>query len=145
VTGLAAYVVLDGHDRLLAASLEGASAPALCLEAISDEAFVRDPAATNALLEGLAVSWAAAERERARPPAERLARVRRLLDVDRANHLLLDAFVPELGTRPTQARRIPGGIDQWLREVGAELAAQGIRDTDLLDGLETRNQKTLAG
>jgi hypothetical protein len=145
VTGLAACVVLDGHDRLLAASLEGTSAPALRLDAISDEAYVRDPAATNALLEGLAVQWAAAERERARPPGERLARARRLLDVERVNHLLLDAFVPELRERPTQARRIPGGIDQWVREVGSELAAQGIRDTDLLEGLETRKQKTLGG
>jgi hypothetical protein len=97
------------------------------------------------LLEQLAVFLAAAERERARPLAERLARVKRLLDVDRANYLLLDAFVPEHGRRRTLARRIPGGIDQWVGEVTSELATQRICDSDLFEGLSARKYGTLAG
>jgi hypothetical protein len=132
VSGLAADVLLDGHDRLLAASLEGTGAPALYLQALSDEEHVRDPAIRDAVFQQVAMGLAAAEKERARPLAERLARARRFLDVDAANRLLLEAFVPLQGVRSTRARPVPGGSERWEVEVREELAVQGIRDSGLL-------------
>lgn len=136
VSGLAAYVVLDGHDRLAAAALEGSSAPVFALEPVEEQG----PSAVTreGVLQQLEQALASAEQKRQRPTAGRLARVERLITVDDANQVLLNTFVPKLKARATQADLLRGGVSQWVREVGAELALQGIVESQLLDGLSER-------
>jgi hypothetical protein len=139
VSGLDAFIVLDGHERLLAASLEGVSAPALRLSAISDRE-VPDHAAREAVLRQVSLSLAAADRERARPAGERTARPQRLMDAASANRLVLDAFTPRRDLGRTRARPLPGGLAHWVTEVMQELANQGISDSALLEGLEVQRE-----
>jgi hypothetical protein len=133
VSGLQAYLVLDGHDRLLAASLEDVSPPALALEAVQEEE--TDQETRDAILQQVTKALAAAEKERARPPGERIARASRLMTVDKANELLLYAFAPRTYASPTRARPLEGGAGQWAREVRREVDRQGIAQTRILDGL----------
>jgi hypothetical protein len=134
VSGLAAYVVLDGHDRLLAASLEGTGVSALSLEPLRTREI--DAKTKDAVLLQVSKALAAADVERARPPSERLARANRLMDVPRANELLLNVFLPDVSTGPTRAFPLTGGSAQWAREVLHALDARKINDRSLLDGLE---------
>jgi hypothetical protein len=133
VSGLDAYVVLDGHDRLLAASLENASAPALLLESVREHE--TDEATQAAILRQVTLALEAANRARTRGMEERLARAQRLMTVEGANRLLLDAFVPAQHAGPTRAAVLAGGVDQWAREVTEQLAQQQITESELLNGL----------
>jgi hypothetical protein len=132
VSGLDAYVVLDGHDRLLAASLEDVGAPALSLEPL--RAHEIPQSAKDAIFLQVSKSLASADIERSRSPGDRLARALRLMDVDRANELLLNAFVPELLAGPSRAQVLPGGIGQWVSEVRDALG-HDTAQTPLLEGL----------
>ncbi len=133
VSGFATYVVLDGHDRLLAAALEGVAARALALESIRQQD--TDEATKEAVLAGVSQALEAAERERSRPKPERLARASRLMSVERANELLLQAFVPTQYTGPTTAYPLKGGVARWSDEVRRELAVREITESTLLAGL----------
>jgi hypothetical protein len=124
ISGLAAHVVLDGHDRLLAALLEEVSAPALSLELVTE--CHTDASRKAAVLSQVAKALAAADRERSRPQSERLARATRLIDEQRANVILLDAFVPKLHVAPTHSHILEGGFEQWTREVYQECTAQSL-------------------
>jgi hypothetical protein len=133
VSGLAAYVVLDGHDRLAAASLEGSSAPVFALEPVEEQ---RASAVTKeGVLQQLEQAPASAEEKRRRLTVGRLERPERLITVDDVNHVLLSTFVPKLKARATQADVLAGGTLQWVREVSAELALQGVDQSQLLDGM----------
>jgi hypothetical protein len=133
VSGLAAYVVLDGHDRLLAASLEQAPAPALALEPV--EEVVASEERKRAVMAAVEKSLEAAKRERARSHDERLARARRLFTTEDANQILLDTFAPQQHAARARARPIPGGIEQWAAEVRRALALRCIGDSNLLEAL----------
>jgi hypothetical protein len=127
---LDAHVVLDGHDRLLAAHL--AQAPIVALElAALREPSVKSAPQQAAVMEGVAQSLAAAElRVRA---ADRLARRLRVHDVGSANAVLLDTFTPEPSAERTRAWPLLGGVEKWQDEVRAELARQRIGQSYLLD------------
>jgi hypothetical protein len=133
ISGLAAYVVLDGHDRLLAASLEQAPAPALALEPV--EAVVSSEERKRAVWAAVEKSLEAAKRERARSHDERLARARRLFTTDDANQILLDTFAPQQHAVRARSRPIPGGVEQWAAEVRRALALRCIGDSNLLEAL----------
>lgn len=134
ISGLDACVVLDGHDRLLAASLERTSAPVLTLEATEE---IHSPEQRRRdVVAAVERSLEAAELQRRTAQGERLARVPRLFTHEDSNRILLDTFSPELRAAPTRARLIPGGAAQWVAEVRAALAVRGIRETALLAGYE---------
>jgi len=130
VSGLDCYLVLDGHDRLLAASLEDAAAPALALEPLDETEPSEDQQrqVTAALTTALEVASRAtvAAREAG------LARPHRPITTDDSNRILLDAFHPRQHVGRSRAFRMPGGDAQWAREVQAALKRRGIRDSWLL-------------
>jgi hypothetical protein len=133
VSGLDAYVVLDGHDRLLAASLEHAAAPALALEPV--EEIVASEEQQRAVMAAVEKSLEAAKRESARSHDERLARARRLFTTEHANQLLVDAFSPRQRSVRTRARPLPGGVDRWASEVRGALILRGMENSNLLRAL----------
>jgi hypothetical protein len=133
ISGLAAYVVLDGHDRLLAASIEQAPAPALALEPV--EEVVSSEERKRAVMAAVEKSLEAASRERTRSHDERLARARRLFTTEDANQILLDTFAPQQLAARARARPIAGGLEQWAAEVRQALAVRGIRDSNLLEAV----------
>lgn len=103
VSGLDAHVVLDGHDRLVAASAEQTPMPVLSLEPIrSDEQSERMRAGVSAAAANL-------------PTAS-------------ANSLLLDAFCPLTRAARTRAWPLPGGVEAWKREVERERSLQKARE-----------------
>jgi hypothetical protein len=118
ISGLATHVVLDGHDRLLAAYLEKVAAPALSLECVQMQE--TQPHVKQAVLEQVA---AALERAKKAPTAQ--ARAQRSLSVAAANDLLLATFTPQMLLRPSSATFFEGGFEQWQAEVQDELARQG--------------------
>jgi hypothetical protein len=119
VSALDAYVILDGHDRLLAAHLEQVSAPALVLH--ETRLWTADSTVQNKILAGL---------ENAAPP-----KGERFSAVDRANRVLQQAFSPEVHMVGTRARMLEGGMMQWTTEVKAELKKQHLVDSRMLDDL----------
>jgi hypothetical protein len=133
ISGLAAYVVLDGHDRLMAASLEQAPAPALALEPV--EEVVASEEKKRAVMAAVEKSLEAAKRERTRSHDERLARARRLFTTEDANRVLLDTFAPQQHAGRARAQPIPGGVEQWAAEVRQALALRCISDSNLLQAL----------
>ncbi len=119
VSGLDACVVLDGHDRLLAARLEETPILALELGRYREE-YQDDPVKEIALnLVGNALD--------SEDPSSRIARLK---DAKNANPLLLKAFSPHGMTVPTQARVM--SLQNWSTEVQKMLARRGISDTTLL-------------
>lgn len=134
VSGFDAPLVLDGHDRLLAAALEGASASSLTLLRVSVEP--ADLAHGRLVQDALETSMAAAERLQAEAGRQRLARVQRLWSVEHANALLLGEFATRLELLPSRAWPLPGGVARWAREVEQATSAQGVDSFNLLEGLE---------
>lgn len=88
-----------------------------------------------AILRQVTLALEAADRARTTGMEERLARAQRLMTVEGANRLLLDAFVPTQHAGPTRAAVLAGGVDQWTREVTEQLAQQQIAESELLNGL----------
>jgi len=130
VSGLDSYVVLDGHDRLLAASLEGVAAPALALEPLDETEPSQDE--QRHVTEALATALEAAERATNSAREAKLARVHRPFSTEDANRILLNAFTPRQHLARSRAFGIPGGDVQWAREVRDALERRGIRDSGLL-------------
>lgn len=131
ISGLCAHVILDGHDRALAASLENVPAPVLVLDALRErEVDVGRNAVLDAVTHSLAV-------DNANPAgaSSRSRSARRSLTVQTANRLLLNAFAPGLVAAPTRAAVMPGGLAAWSAEVGRELELQKLGDSTLLDGV----------
>ncbi len=109
VTGLCRYLVLDGHDRLHAALLEGRPPPLLALLPACARAPEDAPARRRAIAEDIAAQLDAARvsRPRGRP-----------FSVESANRYLIDAFDdrPRMYWRTT-AWPLAGGVPGWLTEV----------------------------
>jgi hypothetical protein len=122
VSGLCAYVVLDGHDRLLAASLEGVNVSALRLERLSPESGAPAPEARDAALKQAGMRSDSSAPHGALSPG-------------RHNALVLDAVMPREIPGYTRAYRLPGGLPRWVAEVTRELSTRGISGNDLLQGL----------
>lgn len=134
ISGLDACVVLDGHDRLLAASIEGTAAPALMLQPV-EESFSPEER-KNEVFAVVKRSMEATERLRLTAQQDGLARSHRLFTHEDANRVLLDTFSPTLRAARTRACRIPGGAEQWAEEVREALVVRKVGETDLLVGIE---------
>lgn len=104
ITGLAACVVLDGHDRLLAASLEGMDAPMLLLSRTR----VSFPDASY-------VTAALSQAERLAAPGQPDHAI------ETANVLALSSFRPRYDDARTRAVPLNGGVARWRSEVRAHV------------------------
>jgi hypothetical protein len=101
---LAKWVVLDGHDRLHAALLEGVEPPLLGLWP-----FIDRPRPLNAVREEGAL-WSAEFQLRAGAAPE---------TVDRVNRMLLRSFTPDPRGTVSRAWPLPGGREHWREEISA--------------------------
>lgn len=127
ITGLDRYVILDGHDRLLAALLEGKAPPCMALLGLSEQTYPKDVKRNAAMVAQLERSLALAT-----TPIEG-ARPRRGLEVEDANRLLIEAF----DDRPslylsTRAWPLVGGEAAWRTQVRDELRRTGAEASALL-------------
>jgi hypothetical protein len=126
ISGLAAYVVLDGHDRLLAAKLERVSAPYLVLERVSERQKSAEDVQKVWDCVGMAFEHAA------------IAGVglqdSRKFTAEKVNRILLDAYTPFLECQPTVASPKMFSDTQWRSEVRNEAERQRVDVEELLDG-----------
>jgi hypothetical protein len=109
VSSLDRFVVLDGHDRIQAALLEGRSPPLLGLIAVREEARKSDPTKAQAVADAVALQWAA---------ASKLDASRRPFSVESLNRILVEAY-EDRPTRVaiTRAWRLHGGARKWRQQV----------------------------
>lgn len=125
ISGLAAYVVLDGHDRLLAAHIESKPAPFLALDRV------------------MPIQRKTAEdRQRIFDSVEKAFdhsanksigfRDSRKFTPEKSNRLLLDAFMPALESQLTMATPVPIIDSDWISEVRNEAALQGVDIEELI-------------
>lgn len=125
ISGLVGYVVLDGHDRLLAAQLEGRSAPFLTLNRVSERSRHADDqqkvmdAVEKAFDHSTNVNIGFQDS--------------RKFTNEKANRILLDAFTPVLESQPTITVTSIISDDQWRSEVRAEAGHQGADTEGLID------------
>ncbi len=109
------WLVLDGHDRLHAALLEGLAPPLLGLWPVLERALPDNPAVREAALLG----------------AETSLRTRRdAAAVDAANHTLLRAHQASRRLAVTRAWPLRGGVPEWRREVQAFRERTFSKDPD---------------
>lgn len=118
-SGLDRYVILDGHDRLLASLIEGIAPKCIALLETSERLSVADSRRKDAVVrevERLVTLRAAAE--------PTITRARPGITLDHANHLLIEAFDERPTLEPkTSAWPLEGGADRWTREVQQGLSA----------------------
>lgn len=131
ISGLVAHVVLDGHDRLFAAQLEGRPAPFLCLERVATSH--RDEEHRRLVLD--AVGKASEHSARAGHPPGHASRT---FTPAKANRILLDAFMPLLVEQPTVAGSNRLDAASWDAEVRAEAMRQGVDATEMLHAAACR-------
>ena len=121
-SGLRAYFVLDGHDRLLAAFLEGKGVDVLCLTHVDVVDTAKDETAS--------MEARVAEFED-RIPAELIAKQRGVnanqISVNRANRQLLEEHAPQIHMEPSRA---DGGLDicEWQEQVRHVCGKYKIQD-----------------
>lgn len=125
ISGLVAYVVLDGHDRLLAAKREGVPAPFLCLDRVAS--MQRDAEHQQLVLD--AVDKAFEHSARVEHPAGHASRS---FTPAKANRILLDAFMPQFVEQPTVAGSARFDSARWDAEVRTEAMRQGVDVTEML-------------
>ncbi|WP_375743769.1 hypothetical protein NR800_00185 [Corallococcus interemptor] len=99
---LAKWLVLDGHDRLHAALLEGVEPPLLGLWP-----FVTPPRPASAVREAGALFSAEFQLRAGATPET----------VDRVNRMLVHSFTPDPRGTVSRAWPIPGGRETWREEV----------------------------
>lgn len=118
-SGLHRYVVLDGHDRLLASLLEGTAPKCVALLETSERSCVADSRRREAVVRE--VERLVALRTSA---LEMITRARPGITIDHANHLLVETFDerPTLESR-TSAWPLRGGAERWTSEVQRGLSA----------------------
>ncbi len=119
VTGLDMYLLLDGHDRLRAALLEGQVPTALALSRVRYFPYPPDPRREAAL----------AGMERALDHASGPATVERL------NRSVLALFAEGDWRARTRCWPLPGGANAWDAEVAARLHALGLSSAPEAAGL----------
>jgi hypothetical protein len=133
VSGLVRYVILDGHDRLLAALAEGEPPPVLALLRLQEERVERDAGEARSVAAQVSAHLLGTPDPGPRSHGPR---------VEFANRLLIDAYDdgPNLSA-VTQAWPLAGGVSAWCAEVrraleGGGESAEGVREA-MVDGLET--------
>jgi len=127
ITGFDRYVILDGHDRLLAALLEGKAPPCMAVLGLSEHGYPKDTKRNAAMVAQIERSLALAQK-----PIEG-TRPRRGFTIDDANRLLVEAF----DDRPclylaTRAWPLAAGTASWCTEVREELRRAGVGESSLL-------------
>jgi hypothetical protein len=125
ISGLQRYVILDGHDRLLAATLVGVMPHWLALGGLRVWPLQIDSVRREMILRSVGESLG----QDARTPGRQ-----RSLSVEHANRILVGTF----DERPheclvTRAWPIPGGALAWNREVKAQLETLPQADCAMLD------------
>jgi hypothetical protein len=125
ISGLAASVVLDGHDRLLAAHLEGTPAPVFTLSSAYET--TRDADDQQAVWNAVGLAFEHSERK------EIAHQDGRKFHPEKANRILMDAFTPFRVWKPTLAAILEGGHTRWQSEVHAEAQRQGVDLNGLID------------
>lgn len=115
VSGLAIYVLLDGHDRLQAAELEGQTPTLLALVPIRKTAVA--PAQQDEVAPRLARGI-----ERSVPPGRILTRAQ----IQNLNEILIRAYSTTELTTKTRAYPLAGGSARWNAEVSERLRALAI-------------------
>ncbi len=127
ITGLDRYVILDGHDRLLAALLEGKAPSCMAVLGLSEHSYPKDTKRNAVMVAQIERSLALAQK-----PIEG-TRPRRGFTIDDANRLLVEAF----DDRPSlylasRAWPLEGGAESWCTEVRDELRRTGVAESSLL-------------
>lgn len=113
VAGLDAWLLLDGHDRLRAALLEGCAPAALALGRVRRVRYADDPAARAALWRSVGETY-----DRMGPPSPSA--------VERLNRHLIAGFAEPVYTRTaTRAWALPGGAARWRAEATARAPEWG--------------------
>lgn len=125
ISGLVAYVVLDGHDRLLAAQLEQVPAPFLCLDRVTQ--LQQDAGRQALILDSVEKALDHASRTKIDEAHES-----RKFTAEKANRILLDAFTPLLAEQPSIAASNLVSPTLWQTEVLAEAARQGVDVTEMM-------------
>ncbi|AKU94556.1 hypothetical protein AKJ09_01220 [Labilithrix luteola] len=118
-SGLDRYVILDGHDRLLASLIEGQVPKSIALLEVSERPPHSDSRRKDAVVRE--VERLLALRKAAEPM---ITRARPGITLDHANHLLVEAFDdrPTLASM-TSAWPLHGGSEPWTSEVRMGLSA----------------------
>lgn len=118
VSGLCRYVLLDGHDRLLAAMLEGHAPPALALLPLAESKPEVDLYQREAITHAIDQLRAAPKISLPGPKP---------FPVEFGNRLLIEAYDdrPSLAL-VSRAWPLRGGVSGWLGEVQTELRRSGI-------------------
>ena len=118
VSGLDRHVVLDGHDRLVAALAEGETPPVLSLLGLQERPVAPDAARARAVTEEMSAQLLAATNPDLWPP--------RPFRVESANRLLIEAHDdrPQLSLR-TRAWPLDGGVRTWCAQVRQALDDRG--------------------
>jgi hypothetical protein len=119
VTGLDMYLLLDGHDRLRAALLEGQVPTALALSRVRYFAYPPEPRLEAAL--------AGMERALEHTPGP--------ATVDRLNRSVLALFAEGDWRARTRCWPVPGGAGAWDAEVAARLHTLGLSGAPEAAGL----------
>ncbi|MEI8256824.1 MAG: hypothetical protein WCJ30_14210 [Deltaproteobacteria bacterium] len=122
VSGMDSWLLIDGHDRLQAALLEGVTPAVLLLSSVRTDRWTVDPEAIARVERGLAKQL-----EHPLTPAQ----------IDGVNRRLIEIHREPSNTFPrTRAWAIPGGRETWLDEARA-LVAKGA-PAELLASLDPR-------
>jgi hypothetical protein len=110
VSGLDRHVILDGHDRLLAALAEGAMPPVMTVLRVQERQLEPDASKARSIAEEVSAQLLAAKDPDLRP--------RRPFTVETANRLLIEAYDgrPNLSL-VTRAWPLEGGTRAWFRQV----------------------------
>jgi len=121
ISGLQCYVVLDGHDRLQAAVLEGTTPHALGLNGLREEPLTLTTAHQM-------------QAERIAATLGSIPRGGRPYSVDSINRVLIEAF----DDRPrvevvTRAWPLTGGSASWMNQVRSQLARVFNADPGMID------------
>lgn len=127
ISGLVASVVLDGHDRLLAAHLEGKPIRALTLGRFYETS--RQAEAQQTIWQAVGMAFEHWDRTENHPQGDRR------FGAEKANRILLDAFTPYRMQGPTIATQLDGGYERWQAEVRAEARHQGVDLDGLVDDI----------
>ena len=124
VSGLDRHVVLDGHERLVAALAEGETPPVLSLLRLQEHPVAPDAARARAITEEMSAQLLAATNPDLWPP--------RPFRVESANRLLIEAHDdrPKLSLR-TRAWPLAGGVRTWCAQVRQALEARGPSGEDV--------------
>jgi hypothetical protein len=118
ISGLDRHVILDGHDRVLAALAEGATPPVLTVLRVQERQVDRDTGKARSIAEEVSAQLLAARDPDLRP--------RRPFTVEAANRLLIEGYDdrPHLSL-VTRAWPLDGGARTWFAQVRQVLEDRG--------------------